>query len=149
MLNYMIWWLAWSPFVGIFIARISRGRTIREFLIGVIVAPSLFSMVWFGVFGGVGFFNALRGDSSLIEINNVSLDATTFALLQQFPLSGVTQATTIFAAFLFVVTSVVSAGFTLAMIRSAGDENPSPRVRTAWGIVLAALGLAIIFVNDI
>lgn len=148
-LNYMIWWLAWSPFVGIFIARISRGRTIREFLIGVIVAPTLFSMFWFGVFGGIGFFDVLRGSGSLLEVNDKSLDATTFALLQQFPFSGLTQAATILAAFLFVVTSVVSAGFTLAMIGSGGDENPSPRIRTAWGVILAALGLAMIFVDDI
>lgn len=148
-LNYMIWWLAWSPFVGIFIARISRGRTIREFLVGVIVAPTLFSMLWFGVFGGVGFFDVLRGDGSLLEVNTKSLDATTFALLQQFPLSSLTQAGTIIAAFLFVVTSVVSAGFTLAMIGTGGDENPSPRIRTVWGTILAALGLAMIFVGDI
>jgi glycine betaine transporter len=148
-LNYMIWWLAWSPFVGIFIARISRGRTIREFLIGVIVAPTLFSMFWFGVFGGVGFFDVLRGNGSLLEVNDKSLDATTFALLQQFPLSGLTQAATILAAFLFVITSVVSAGFTLAMIGTGGDENPSPRIRTVWGAILAALGLAMIFVGDI
>jgi glycine betaine transporter len=148
-LNYMIWWLAWSPFVGIFIARISRGRTIREFLIGVIVAPTLFSIFWFGVFGGVGFFDVMRGSGTLLEVNNKSLDATTFALLQGFPLSTLTQAATILAAFLFVVTSVVSAGFTLAMIGTGGDENPSPRIRTLWGAVLAALGLAMIFVDDI
>lgn len=148
-LNYMIWWLAWSPFVGIFIARISRGRTIREFLIGVIVAPTLFSIFWFGVFGGVGFYDVLQGNGGLLEVNNISLDATTFALLQKFPLSSLTQAATILAAFLFVITSVVSAGFTLAMIGSGGDENPSPAVRTAWGVVLAALGLAMIFVDDI
>lgn len=148
-LNYMIWWLAWSPFVGIFIARISRGRTIREFLIGVIVAPTLFSMFWFGVFGGIGFFDVLRGNGALLDVNNQSLDATTFALLQQFPLKAVTQGATILAAFLFVVTSVVSAGFTLAMIGTGGDENPSPRIRTIWGAVLGALGLAMIFVDDI
>jgi len=148
-LNYMIWWLAWSPFVGIFIARISRGRTIREFLIGVIVAPTLFSMFWFGVFGGVGFHNVFHGGSELLNINNQSSDATTFALLQNFPLSYLTQSITILAAFLFVVTSVVSAGFTLAMIGTGGDENPSPRIRTIWGAVLAALGLAMIFVGDI
>lgn len=148
-LNYMIWWLAWSPFVGIFIARISRGRTIREFLLGVIVAPTLFSVFWFGVFGTIGFSNVLAGDGSLLEVNAQSLDATTFALLQRFPLDAVTQGLTILAAFLFVVTSVVSAGFTLAMIGTGGDENPSPRIRTLWGGVLGALGLAMIFVGDI
>lgn len=148
-LNYMIWWLAWSPFVGIFIARISRGRTIREFLIGVIIAPTLFSMFWFGVFGSIGIFNVLDGKGDLLEINKESLDATTFALLREFPLRYVTQLATIAAAFLFVVTSVVSAGFTLAMIGTGGDENPSPRIRTIWGAVLGALGLAMIFVGDV
>ncbi len=148
-LNYMIWWLAWSPFVGIFIARISRGRTIREFLAGVIIAPTLFSVFWFGVFGGVGFFDVLDGSGRLLEVNDMNLDATTFALLQQFPLKFVTQIVTIAAAFLFVVTSVVSAGFTLAMIGTGGDENPSPSVRTIWGAVLGALGLAMILVNDV
>jgi glycine betaine transporter len=148
-LNYMIWWLAWSPFVGIFIARISRGRTIREFLVGVIVAPTLFSVFWFGVFGTIGFSDALRGDGTLLSLNATNLDATTFALLQSFPFNAVTQGATILAAFLFVVTSVVSAGFTLAMIGAGGDENPSPRIRTIWGGVLGALGLAMIFVGDI
>lgn len=148
-LNYMIWWLAWSPFVGIFIARISRGPTIREFLIGVIVAPTLFSMFWFGVIGGIGVYNVLDGSGDLLAVNNQSLDATTFPLLKEFPLSYVTQIATITAAFLFVVTSVVSAGFTLAMIGTGGDENPSPRIRTIWGAVLGALGLAMIFVGDV
>jgi glycine betaine transporter len=145
----MIWWLAWSPFVGIFIARISRGRTIREFLTGVIVAPTLFSVFWFGVFGGIGFFDTLRGDGSLLEAAKVNIDGTTFTLLQGFPLDLATQLATIIAAFLFVVTSVVSAGFTLAMIGSGGDENPPPRIRTLWGAVLGALGLAMVFVNDV
>ncbi|KPA21725.1 Glycine betaine transporter OpuD [Shimia sp. SK013] len=148
-LNYMIWWLAWSPFVGIFIARISRGRTIREFLVGVIVAPTLFSILWFGIFGGLGFFDALRSDGALSAINKENLDATTFALLEKFPLDGITRLATIVAAFLFVVTSVVSAGFTLAMIGSGGDENPSPRLRTIWGGILAALGFAMVLVGDI
>lgn len=148
-LNYMIWWLAWSPFVGIFIARISRGRTIREFLTGVIIAPTLFSIFWFGVFGGVGVFDVLQRNGQLLEVNSESLDATTFALLQQFPLQYVTQIATIAAAFLFVVTSVVSAGFTLAMIGTGGNENPAPGIRTVWGVVLGALGLAMIIVNDV
>lgn len=148
-LNYMVWWLAWSPFVGVFIARISRGRTIREFLVGVIVAPTLFSILWFGVFGGIGFFDAFRDSGSLLDVNAQSLDATTFALLGQFPLDILTRGATILSAFLFVVTSVVSAGFTLAMIGTGGDENPSPKIRTIWGAVLGALGLAMILVGDV
>ena len=148
-LNYMIWWLAWSPFVGIFIARISRGRTIREFLSGVILVPTVFSIFWFGVFGGLGFHDSFKRDGALAEVNRGSLDATTFALLEQFPLAGLTSTATIVAAFLFVVTSVVSAAFTLSMIGTGGDENPSVRVRTIWGGILGALGLAMILVGDV
>ena len=60
-LNYMVWWLAWSPFVGVFIARISRGRTIREFLAGVLLVPTAFSLLWFTVLGGMGFVQASAG----------------------------------------------------------------------------------------
>ena len=148
-LNYMIWWLAWSPFVGVFIARISRGRTIREFLFGVILAPTLFSILWFGVFGGLGFYDSLRIDGALAEINTENLDATTFALLDRFPLSGLTGSATILAAFLFVVTSVVSAAFVLAMFATDGAEDPPVRLRLIWGAVLAALGLAMVLVGDI
>ncbi|GMG83980.1 BCCT family transporter [Paralimibaculum aggregatum] len=148
-LNYMIWWLAWSPFVGVFIARISRGRTIREFLAGVILAPTLFSLIWFGVFGGLGFYDSLRIEGALAAVNLESLDATTFALLARFPLATLTSGATILAAFLFVVTSVVSAGFVLAMFATEGDENPPVRLRLIWGAVLGALGLAMILVGDI
>ena len=148
-LNYMIWWLAWSPFVGVFIARISRGRTIREFLVGVIVAPTLFSIFWFGVFGGIGFFDAFRADGQLSAVNRENLDATTFALLKGFPLTGLTTALTVIAAFLFVVTSVVSAAFVLAMFATGGDENPSAKLRTIWGAILGALGLAMVLVGDV
>jgi glycine betaine transporter len=148
-LNYMIWWLAWSPFVGVFIARISRGRTIREFLAGVIAAPTLFSVMWFGVFGGLGFFDSFQGEGLLAEVNRKSLDATTFALLDRFPLPALTKIATIVAAFLFVVTSVVSAAFVLAMFATGGDENPSAKMRTIWGAILGALGLAMILVGDV
>ncbi|MEM9043705.1 MAG: BCCT family transporter [Pseudomonadota bacterium] len=148
-LNYMIWWLAWSPFVGVFIARISRGRTIREFLVGVIVAPTLFSIFWFGVFGGIGFFDAFQLEGELSVVNRDSLDATTFALLDKYPLAGLSTALTVIAAFLFVVTSVVSAAFVLAMFATGGDENPSPRLRTIWGAILGALGLAMVLVGDV
>ncbi len=148
-LNYMIWWLAWSPFVGVFIARISRGRTIREFLTGVILAPTLFSIFWFGIFGGLGFFDALQGEGALGEVNRANLDETTFALLERFPLDLVTRTATILAAFLFVITSVVSAGFVLAMFATDGNENPPAKLRLIWGAILAALGLAMVLIGDV
>ena len=148
-LTYMVWWLAWAPFVGVFIARISRGRTIRQFILGVVLVPSLFSIFWFGVFGGLGFHEMLRGDAPLMEVVQNNLDNTTFFLLGALPLSGLTSAATILAAFLYIITSVVSAAFVLAMFSTGGDLNPSVKVKLMWGVILGALGLVMILSNSI
>jgi glycine betaine transporter len=148
-LTYMIWWLAWSPFVGVFIARISKGRTIREFVLGVVLAPTAFSVAWFGVFGGMGFFNALRTNGPILEVVEKEVNSTTFFLLDTLPLSELTITATILAAFLFIVTSVVSAAYVLAMFSTGGDLNPSTRVKLIWGVILGALGLVAILSNSI
>lgn len=146
-LTYMVWWLAWAPFVGVFIARISKGRTIREFIIGVWLVPTVFSIFWFGVFGSMGFYqviNTPQGVRNILEVVQTDMAQTTFFLLQKFPLSQLTSAGVVLAAFLFVVTSVVSAAFVLGMFSSGGDPNPSVRIKLIWGIILSALGLVMI-----
>jgi len=147
-LNYMVWWIAWAPFVGVFVARISRGRTIREFVLGVVLVPSLFSLFWFGVFGGAGFFGALRTDLPILEVAANTPENTTFFVLQALPLSGLTGSATVLAAFLFLVTSVVSAAFVLSMFSTGGDENPPVRIKLVWGVILAVLGLAMMLSGD-
>ena len=114
-LTYMVWWLAWAPFVGVFIARISKGRTIREFIIGVIVAPTVFSVIWFGVFGGIGFFATLREQLPILDVVENNVSQVTFYVLEQLPAPWLTIAAVVVAAFLFLVTSVVSAAFVLGM----------------------------------
>ncbi len=148
-LNYMAWWLAWGPFVGVFVARISRGRTIREFVAGVLFVPSLFSIVWFGVFGSAGFFAALRTDLPILDALQADINSVIFVLLDQLPLSQLTTLAVVLAAFLFIVTSVVSAAFVLGMFSSGGDPNPSVRVKLIWGGILAALGLVMILSDSI
>jgi glycine betaine transporter len=146
-LNYMVWWLAWSPFVGVFIARISRGRTIREFLTGVLLVPTAFSLLWFTVLGGMGFVQASAGHlDAQRALDNI--DRATFLLLDTLPLSGLTSLATIVAAFLFIVTSVVSAAYVLAMFSSGGDTNPGTRIKLTWGVILGALGLALILAGS-
>ena len=148
-LTYMVWWLAWAPFVGVFIARISKGRTIREFILGVILVPTTFSIFWFGIFGGMGFFEALRTDTPITEVVRTNVSNTTFFLLDTLPLSLLTTVATVVAAFLFIVTSVVSAAFVLAMFSTGGDPNPKVRVKLVWGAILGALGLVMILSNSI
>ena len=148
-LTYMVWWLAWAPFVGVFIARISKGRTIREFLCGVILVPTAFSILWFGVFGGVGFYGALELDVPILDVVRDNVSGVTFFVLDKFPLPTLTIAAVVVAAFLFIVTSVVSAAFVLGMFSTGGDLNPSTRVKLSWGVVLGGLGLVMILSGSI
>jgi glycine betaine transporter len=148
-LTYMVWWIAWAPFVGVFIARISRGRTIREFIVGVILGPTVFSLLWFGIFGGAGFYEVLRRGSAIMEVVENNVSAVTFFMLESFPLPFMTISLVIVAAFLFIVTSVVSAAFVLGMFSSNGDLDPSARIKLAWGVILGALGYVMILSGDI
>ena len=148
-LTYMVWWLAWAPFVGVFIARISRGRTIREFIGGVVLVPTAFSIVWFGVFGGVGFYGVLHTDLPVLEVAQNNVSGVAFFVLENFPLPTLTVAAVVVAAFLFIITSVVSAAFVLGMFSTGGDLNPGRRVKLSWGVVLGALGLVMILSGSI
>jgi glycine betaine transporter len=148
-LTYMVWWIAWAPFVGVFIARISKGRTIREFLFGVILVPTAFSILWFGVFGGVGIYGVLRLDMPILDVVRDNVSSVTFFVLKQFPLPFLTIAAVVVAAFLFLITSVVSAAFVLGMFSTGGDLNPGTRVKLVWGAILGALGLVMILSGSI
>ena len=148
-LTYMVWWLAWAPFVGVFIARISRGRTIREFLCGVILVPTVFSIFWFGIFGGVGFYGTLQVDTPILDVVRDDVSSVTFFVLDRFPWSTLTVAAVVVAAFLFLITSVVSAAFVLGMFSTGGDLNPGTRVKLTWGVILGALGLVMILSDSI
>ena len=148
-LTYMVWWLAWAPFVGVFIARISKGRTIREFLCGVILVPTVFSIFWFGIFGGVGFYGALEVETPILDVVRDDVSGVTFFVLDRFPWPALTVAAVVVAAFLFLITSVVSAAFVLGMFSTGGDLNPSTRVKLTWGVILGALGLVMILSDSI
>ncbi|MBK1698430.1 BCCT family transporter [Rhodovibrio salinarum] len=147
-LTYFFWWISWSPFVGVFIARISRGRTIREFIAGVILVPTVFSVLWFAVFGGFGLYEELYGLGGVVEMVRYDVSIALFTLLERVPFPGVLNATAMVLAFVFLVTSVVSAAFVLGML-SSHVANPDRRSKVAWGLVLALLGAAMILAGDI
>jgi glycine betaine transporter len=148
-LTFMVWWFAWAPFVGVFIARISKGRTIREYILGVILVPTMFSIFWFGVFGSIGFYGVLETEAPILEVVRTNVNNTTFFVLQHLPWSILTTIATVLAAFLFVVTSVVSASFVLSMFSTGGDLNPDTKTKLIWGVILGALGLVMILSNSI
>lgn len=138
-LTYLIWWLAWGPFIGIFVARISRGRTIREFVFGVVLVPTLFSMLWFAAFGGAGFYIEMYGGGGLKEIIFEDVFAALFAFLGYFPGSTLLAALAAALLFIFLVTSADSGTFVLSMMTTDGDLNPPVIQKMIWGILIAVL----------
>ncbi len=148
-LTYMIWWLAWGPFVGIFVARISRGRTIREFCIGVILVPTLFSMLWFAALGGTGIYIEMFGGGGLSE--EVFADVTTalFIFLDYFPYGALLGAIACFLIFIFLVTSADSGTFVLSMMTSDGDLNPPLLHKMVWGSLIAILTIGTLLSGSI
>ncbi len=132
---YWAWWISWTPFVGMFIARVSKGRTIREFTIAVILVPSLVCAIWFTVFGGTGIFLELTQG---VDVSNQSLETALFYVYQQLPLGAILSVLTIALITTFFVTSADSATFVLGMLSTGGSLNPSSKVKITWGIILVA-----------
>ena len=146
---YWAWWIAWAPFVGTFIARISKGRTIREFIAGVILAPAAVSIVWFAAFGSLGI-NLL--DTIGLEGLQVAAQEPSTALFQVFnyyPLSTILSLITVVLLCTFFITSANSATFVLGMLSSEGDLNPSNRKQFIWGIVQALLATSLLLAGGL
>jgi len=138
---YWAWTITWSPFVGIFIARISRGRTIRQFVSGVLAIPATFSVIWFGIFGFASFDIELRGEGGLVDrvVEQEDIPGALFAFLQHFPFAAVVSVIAIFLVIIFFVTSVDSAALvTDTMTNGHEDFNPLGQ-RIFWAIAIAVI----------
>ncbi len=146
--TYFIWWIAWAPFVGVFIARISRGRTIREFIMGVLLVPTLFTIFWFSIFGGMGLYEEVYGAGGLVALVQQDVNTTLFAFFDRLPFSLLLSGIGLVLIFIFVVTSVDSATFVLGMLTTNGSLNPPVRRKLTWGLTLGALGTALMFAGN-
>lgn len=130
---YWGWWMAWSPFVGIFIARISRGRTVREFVAGVLLAPTLIAMLWFSVLGGSAIYRQLFGAGDLVDAEGgVDTNSALFALVENLPGAAILAGLFILLIVVFFVTSADSGAFVVAMLSTEGDPNPPVWTRAFW-----------------
>jgi choline/glycine/proline betaine transport protein len=144
---YWAWWIAWSPFVGMFIARISKGRTIREFVLGVLFVPTLLTMVWMTVFGGTALHQELNSTSgSIIDAVNADVATALYVLLNGFPLANLTSILAIIVVTAFFVTSSDSGSLVIDTITSGGHPNPPVAQKVFWatmeGVVASSLLLA-------
>ncbi|MGO1283250.1 MAG: BCCT family transporter [Psychrobacter sp.] len=147
---YWAWWISWSPFVGVFVARISRGRTIREFILGVLLIPITILFLWFTAFGGSSVHMELMAAADpsiaspgLIEAVKADTGSAIFKLMESFPFTAAMNALIVVMIVLWFVTSSDSASFVIDMLTSGGDTNPPKIQRLFWagteGIIAAVL----------
>ena len=148
-LTYLIWWIAWGPFIGIFVARISRGRTIKEFCFGVVLVPTVFSMLWFAVFGAAGFYIELHGGGGLKEVIFEDVTKALFAFLGYFPAGTILNILAVALMFVFLVTSADSGTFVLSMMTTDGNLNPPVMQKMVWGTLIALLTAGTLFSGSV
>ncbi|ROR96006.1 choline/glycine/proline betaine transport protein [Salana multivorans] len=141
---YWGWWISWAPFVGLFIARISRGRTIRQFVLGTMLAPTLVTFVWFGVFGGAAIHRQLFGPGDLTDANgDVPVDFVMFDLLDGLGAGRIGIAAMLLLIAVFFVTSADSGALVVGML-SSGRTEPSIPMRILWTAALGAVGIVLL-----
>ncbi len=148
-LFYWGWWIAWAPFVGIFIARVSRGRTIREFIIGVMLVPTLVGMLWFGVLGGSGIHRQLFGEADLVVDNEVSPEGSLFTVLQDLPLGTVFSIIGVLLVVLFFITSSDSGSLVMNMLTAGGHPNPPTWSRVMFSGLEGAIAIGLLLAGGL
>lgn len=148
-LMYWAWWLSWSPFVGIFIARVSKGRTIKEFITSVILLPTLFCCIWFSVFGGTALHMQIYEGANIAKAVLADISSATFATIELLPLGNFITPIILCLVITFFITSADSATFVLGMLSSDGDLNPPASKRIIWGVLQALIAAVLILSGGI
>lgn len=148
-LYYWAWWIAWAPFVGSFVARISRGRTIAEFVAGVLVVPALGSFTWFAIFGTSALhLQIVQGIDIAAQVTK-DISVGVFALYKYYPLGFIMSVLMLVLITTFFVTSANSATFVLSMYSNHGDLNPSKSKMGVWGVLMAALAIVLLMTGGL
>lgn len=139
---YWAWWISWSPYVGMFIARVSRGRTVREFLVSVLIVPSVVSVLWMTTFGGTAIDQYVN--QGIDAVRDAGVDLQLFVMLEQLPLSQITSFVAIVLVVVFFVTSSDSGSLVIDSITAGGKvDAPTPQ-RVFWAIIEGAIAIALL-----
>ncbi len=141
---YWAWWISWTPFVGMFIARISKGRTIRQFVVCVIAIPSLMSFAWFAILGGAAFDLQLNKGVDMPGALEGGIENALFVTLREYPLSTITVALAVFLIAIFFVTGADSASIVMGMLSQRGDEDPHRGLVVFWGVATGAVAAVLL-----
>jgi glycine betaine transporter len=146
---YWAWWVSWSPFVGLFIARVSRGRTIREFVVGTVLAPSLAAFAWFSVFGGTALNMQIMQGLPISEAVNADVSTALFAMFDALPWTPLLSGVATVLVLVFFVTSGDSATLVLGMMSTGGQENPPARVKIVWGLLVSGIAISLLLAGGV
>ncbi|WP_062107967.1 BCCT family transporter [Bacillus niameyensis] len=139
---YWAWWIAWSPFVGVFIARVSKGRTIREFVFCVLLIPTLIGFLWFSNFGSAAITTEMAGS---ISLTSLLPEEILFGVLENFPFSLLLSILSMILVGTFFITSADSGTFVLGMMTANGTLNPSNKVKVIWGVLLSMTSVTLLY----
>lgn len=143
---YWAWWIAWSPFVGVFIARVSRGRSIREFVFTVLVVPSVIGFLWFATFGGA----AISLEHNAVDtISSLATEESLFGVFSNIPLGMIASIVAMTLISTFFITSADSGTFVLGMMTTGGSEHPGNTIKLTWGVLLSATALALLYTGGL
>ncbi|GGA77023.1 glycine/betaine ABC transporter permease [Ornithinibacillus halotolerans] len=146
---YWAWAIAWSPFVGAFVARVSRGRTIREFVFGVLIVPPAIACLWVAVFGGTALHSDLNSGAMIAEAVNKDVSIALFETFKVLPMSTILSILAILLIFTFLVTSADSATYILSSMTSKGSLNPELVVKIIWGVLITAIALVLLLAGGL
>ncbi|MEU6074660.1 BCCT family transporter [Micromonospora sp. NPDC047074] len=146
---YWAWWISWAPFVGIFVARISRGRTVRQFVAGVLLVPSGASVVWFAVLGGSALRVQATGTRDLVADVRAGTERALFGLLEALPLAGLTTLLAMVLVALFFVTGADSAALVLGSLTSRGALRPHRALVVVWGVLIGTVAAVLLLVGGL
>lgn len=146
---FWAWGISWAPYVGVFLAKISRGRTIREYVLGVLVAPSVATIVWFSIFGGTALNLQLSGTRDIATAAAQSAQAAMFELLETFPLTVFTSLAVVILAAVFFVSGADAGAIVLGAFSSWGDLEPKKWLTAAWGSLVGGVALVLLIVGGL
>lgn len=141
---YWIWWISWGPFCGGFVARISKGRTVKEFIVGVCLVPTLVAIVWFSIVGGAAQHAQISGAADLVGALKADMGSGIYVLLSTYPMGSIAGIVVFINLVIFLVTSADSASFFVAMQMSGGDTEPSTPMKLIWGIFIGSLAMVLL-----
>ena len=146
---YWAWWISWGPFVGGFIARISKGRTIREFILGALICPMLLSVIFMSIMGGNAIYLDMSGVTAIGDAMSENISYALFALLEQFPLAKLTSLIAVILICIFFITSANSSTFVCAMMTAKGVQNPPNSLKIFWGVSESLVAAILLFVGGL